>query len=288
MNSNFRSNRSRDESRSSNNYKRKSDYNRDQDQNDINQNFRDRNENWGMGYPGNPDRNVYSSDREREYWNSRDERMNDLDTWNNRNRQWNDYDTNYQSYNRPGSSYMDTDYNRYRYGNDYYNNRYRNEGWRDNYRNEDRDWWEKTKDEVSSWFGDDDARRRRRMDEVREGEHRGKGPKNYTRSPERIREDISDRLTEDSMIDASNIDIDVKGNEVTLSGTVDSRYEKRRAEDLAENVSGVANVQNNLRISERTIPASAGTATESPSGINKTNPAYGGNKTRREPATHNI
>jgi CBS domain-containing protein len=32
----------------------------------------------------------------------------------------------------------------------------------------DRGWWDKTSDEVSSWFGDDEAERRRRMDERRE------------------------------------------------------------------------------------------------------------------------
>ena len=36
--------------------------------------------------------------------------------------------------------------------------------------------------------------------------------------------------------------------EVTLSGTVNSRLEKRRAEDVADDVSGVKHVQNNLRV----------------------------------------
>ena len=36
--------------------------------------------------------------------------------------------------------------------------------------------------------------------------------------------------------------------EVVLSGTVDSRYSKRLAEDIAESVMGVSNVQNNLRV----------------------------------------
>jgi Flp pilus assembly secretin CpaC len=49
-------------------------------------------------------------------------------------------------------------------------------------------------------------------------------------------------------LDASNIEIEVDNNEVTLTGSVDTRYEKRRAEDLAESVSGVNNVQNNLRV----------------------------------------
>jgi hypothetical protein len=148
-----------------------------------------------------------------------------------------------------GSDYMR---NNRRDWNDY-NDRYRNEGWRDNYRNEDRNWWDKTKDEVASWFGDDDAERRRERDERNNGQHRGKGPKNYTRSQERIKEDVSDKLSDDSFLDASDIDVEVNGNEVTLSGHVDSRYSKHRAEDIAEDVTGVAHVQNNLRVHETTI-----------------------------------
>ncbi|MGN6195925.1 MAG: BON domain-containing protein [Ginsengibacter sp.] len=81
-----------------------------------------------------------------------------------------------------------------------------------------------------------------------EGPHRGKGPKNYMRPPERIKDDAADRLMEDSLVDASNIDIDVKDNDLILSGTVNSRFEKHRAEALVENVSGVKEVQNNLRV----------------------------------------
>ena len=42
----------------------------------------------------------------------------------------------------------------------------------------------------------------------------------------------------------------IDGNEVTLSGTVPSKQQKRRAEDIAESVSGVHNVQNNLRVKQ--------------------------------------
>ena len=38
--------------------------------------------------------------------------------------------------------------------------------------------------------------------------------------------------------------------EVTLDGTVPSREQKRRAEDLIDSLSGVKHVQNNLRVSE--------------------------------------
>jgi osmotically-inducible protein OsmY len=80
------------------------------------------------------------------------------------------------------------------------------------------------------------------------GEHRGRGPKNYTRSDDRIREDVNDRMADDSWLDASEIEVQVAKCEVTLTGTVHSREDKRRAEDLAEQVSGVKHVQNNLRV----------------------------------------
>jgi hypothetical protein len=78
--------------------------------------------------------------------------------------------------------------------------------------------------------------------------HAGKGPKNYQRSDERIQEQVSDRLTDDDSLDAGEIIVQVKGGEVTLSGTVNSREDKRRAEDLVESCSGVKEVINNLRI----------------------------------------
>jgi hypothetical protein len=78
--------------------------------------------------------------------------------------------------------------------------------------------------------------------------YRGRGPKGYSRSDERIREEISERLMEDPDIDASEIDVQVKDGEITLSGTVDSRQTKRQVEDLCEDALGVKNVQNNLRV----------------------------------------
>jgi osmotically-inducible protein OsmY len=113
---------------------------------------------------------------------------------------------------------------------------------------DERGFWDRASDEVSSWFGDRNAEGRRREDE--RGQHRGRGPKNYTRSDDRIREDVNDRLSDDPYVDASEIEVTVSSCEVTLSGTVDSRDAKRRAEDCAEAVSGVRHVQNNLRIQQ--------------------------------------
>jgi len=116
----------------------------------------------------------------------------------------------------------------------------------------DRGFLERAGDEIASWFGDDAAEHRRRYDAGRGApgalHHRGRGPRGYTRSDGRIREDVSDRLTDDTSVNASDIDVAVAGGDVTLNGTVDSRAAKRRAEDVAETVPGVRHVQNNLRV----------------------------------------
>ncbi|HEY3429342.1 MAG TPA: BON domain-containing protein [Cyclobacteriaceae bacterium] len=80
---------------------------------------------------------------------------------------------------------------------------------------------------------------------------RGKGPKGYQRSDERIQEDVNDRLSDDDQLDASEIEVKVENGEVTLSGSVSERDAKRRAEDLVESVSGVKNVENRIRIGDK-------------------------------------
>ena len=89
------------------------------------------------------------------------------------------------------------------------------------------------------------------MDDQRE-RRRGKGPKSYRRSDERIREDVNDQLSE-GYLDASEIEVTVVDSVVTLSGTVNSRSDKRRAEDIAEDVRGVRNVENRLRVEQSDI-----------------------------------
>jgi hypothetical protein len=88
------------------------------------------------------------------------------------------------------------------------------------------------------------------MRDGRTGQHRGKGPRGYIRSDERIKDSVCEALTDDSYIDASGIDVEVKNGEVTLSGMVPDRQTKRAAEDLVENLSGVKDVTNQLKISD--------------------------------------
>jgi osmotically-inducible protein OsmY len=179
---------------------------------------------------------------------------------------------------------------------------------------DDRGLFERAGDEVRSWFGDEEAQRRRMRDERDEsrgwggssrawssrdedirdpqwtsppqryggpawaretgygregwgdpsawgpergsrtemfgGPHAGRGPRGYTRSDERIREDVCDRLCEHGYVDASDIEVRVTAGEVTLQGRVGGRQEKRIAEDVAEQVTGVRQVHNELRVNE--------------------------------------
>ena len=130
---------------------------------------------------------------------------------------------------------------------------------------------------ISSWFrgGDlmrgsrDEQREEGRNDPRRHGEdfarearadrgHRGLGPKGYRRSDERISDEVHEHLTEDPWLDASNIQVEVKAGEVTLSGTVENREAKHRAERLIEDLAGVTHVQNNLRVDQSASLTGAG------------------------------
>lgn len=78
--------------------------------------------------------------------------------------------------------------------------------------------------------------------------HYGRGPRNYKRSDDRIAEDVNEALTRHPGIDASDIEVAVAMGEVTLTGTVENRLEKRMAEDTAESCAGVRDVHNQLTV----------------------------------------
>ena len=86
---------------------------------------------------------------------------------------------------------------------------------------------------------------------ARHGRHAGRGPRGWTRSDERILEEINERLTIDPDVDATEIVVRVDAGEVTLEGEVEDRYSRRRAEDVAWDAPGVRDVHNRLRVSPR-------------------------------------
>jgi hypothetical protein len=87
-----------------------------------------------------------------------------------------------------------------------------------------------------------------------QGPHAGKGPRGYTRSDERIYEEVCDRLTEHGQLDATDISVEVKNGEVTLTGTTPDRAAKRLAEDISESVYGVRDVHNRIHLQAERTP----------------------------------
>ncbi len=81
----------------------------------------------------------------------------------------------------------------------------------------------------------------------RGGTGRGQAPKGYQRSDERIHEDVCERIM-DRGLDAGEVEIRVEQGEVTLTGMVHERTQKRMIEDVAESVSGVQEVHNQIRV----------------------------------------
>jgi hypothetical protein len=80
------------------------------------------------------------------------------------------------------------------------------------------------------------------------GPHTGRGPQGYRRSDERILEEINYRLTMHGQLDAREINAQVNNGEVTLTGSVESRRARRLAEDIADSVTGVMDIHNELKV----------------------------------------
>ena len=83
------------------------------------------------------------------------------------------------------------------------------------------------------------------------GPYQGIGPSNYQRSDERILEDINARLTQNPHLDARSISVGVTHGIVELKGTVNSRDDKHLAEEIADSISGVIDIFNQLRVEEQ-------------------------------------
>ncbi|HEU4430726.1 MAG TPA: BON domain-containing protein [Myxococcota bacterium] len=112
-----------------------------------------------------------------------------------------------------------------------------------------------------------------RFGERYEGPHAGRGPKGYTRSKERILDDVNQALQDDSWLDASEIDVQCEAGEVVLRGTVNSRHDKRRAEECAERIAGVKDVRNEIRVRSEQESTAARAGGKSQSGSGRTTSA---------------
>jgi osmotically-inducible protein OsmY len=167
------------------------------------------------------------------------------DSWRNRReREWSgqrgtndwDYEPDYRRRATYASDWNQTSRN-WRTDNPTYQ-RGQFENWRENYGGDrDRERY------PESW-----SRGMSGMSAMSYGNFAGRGPRNYRRSDERMLEDVNEQLTQHPMIDATDIEVSIVEGEVTLRGSVDNRSSKRMAEDVAESVSGVKNVRNEIRV----------------------------------------
>lgn len=83
------------------------------------------------------------------------------------------------------------------------------------------------------------------------GPHAGRGPRDWRRTDEWIREDVCQWMSDDPRLDAREIDVRVQDGDVTLDGRVADRGARRLAEDIAAAVPGVRDVFNHLKTTER-------------------------------------
>lgn len=82
------------------------------------------------------------------------------------------------------------------------------------------------------------------------------GPKNYTRSDERIREEVCERLAHAPELDVSEVTVTVIAGVVTLTGSVVNRRVKYRVEDIADDTYGVSDVVNQIHVQPYGVLAS--------------------------------
>ena len=251
---------------------------------------RDRQQNYGRGSEWSREQHA---DWNRSNWNpanwddrARAERSTQATNWrdqNWRNENWRDdtrRDESWRTENREpvrsqeGRNWSSSDWDRDR-GVSGYQNRNFNEYGSQNHRDYDDTRYRQTQNFTRSSrpTGDwsvDDGRTEFRQQQPQQW---GRGPKGYQRSDDRILEDVCDRLTY-SDVDASEIEVRVQNGEVTLSGSVNDRGDKRRAEDVAEDVSGVRDVHNNIRVhrGDRGLGQSEKSASDQPGTVLGVNP----------------
>lgn len=80
------------------------------------------------------------------------------------------------------------------------------------------------------------------------GPYAGKGPKGYKRSDQQMCEEANQALERDGRVDASEIEVSCNEGVLKLTGKVENRAAKRDAEECVEDIYGVQDVMNELKV----------------------------------------
>jgi hypothetical protein len=79
---------------------------------------------------------------------------------------------------------------------------------------------------------------------------RGRIPRSYSRSDERVREDICERIAADPRIDATDVSVHVRERRVVLEGSVPERRMKYVIEDVAAECLRANDVDNHITVAK--------------------------------------
>lgn len=79
---------------------------------------------------------------------------------------------------------------------------------------------------------------------------RGRGPRNAARPDSLVAEELNERLGDEDGLDASEILVAVDDGHVLLTGEVPERWMKHRAEDIADGIRGVRDIDNRIRVDD--------------------------------------
>lgn len=83
------------------------------------------------------------------------------------------------------------------------------------------------------------------------GPHQGRGPQGWRRSDRQLRDEVCERLSEDRLIDARGIEVEVRDGVVSLKGEAAGASDPRHAEHLVRQVAGVKDVLVELTVHPR-------------------------------------
>lgn len=75
---------------------------------------------------------------------------------------------------------------------------------------------------------------------------KGKGPRNFNITDQRLFEKVCDALVDHPAIDASEIEVKVSQGIVTLSGGIEGRHTMTVVEELVRDIDGVKSIRNDL------------------------------------------
>lgn len=119
------------------------------------------------------------------------------------------------------------------------------------------------------------------------GQYGRQTPKGYTRSDERIKDDVCEHLYHADDIDLGEVTVECENGTVKLEGMVPERRMKHRIEDIAEQCIGVLDVENRIRVSraaDRGMSPLATAAAENPGESRNDHPRRSGEAASGSPS----